>query len=182
MDKVFLDVGANTGQTFTDFLSTTNEYDGWTVICLEPSPRHLSGLMATASKFQERYKIIICPFGLGGDTGVEELYQKDDPRGDSFEAELHSDHEVKNDYTLPVVFSAKISLRDLVDSLWLSYSEIVLKLDCEGSEYDILESFISRPLSQVKEIRVEWHQTGSIHISREEIEQKCPVPLIPWTL
>src|SRR5882757_10487405 len=86
----FFDVGANCGQTFDDFLCPTTEFDGWHIWCFEPSPRHLPALMEKCSSVADRFKISICPFGLWDYNGIRKLWEKDDPRGDSFGEHLNS--------------------------------------------------------------------------------------------
>ena len=72
----FFDIGANIGQTFDWFLAKTNEYDGWTVWCFEPSPRYMAGLICTAARFRSRYRIA---FAVSGADGLAGFYEKLDP-------------------------------------------------------------------------------------------------------
>ena len=163
MRRHFFDVGANTGQTFTDFLSKSAAHDGWDVWCFEPSPRHLSALMVSASHWSQRYKVHVCSFGIRGTSGMLAFHQKDDPRGDSFEPYLASDHETQNistEYCM-CVFAAGIV--DAIEALTDPGDEIVLKLDCEGSEFSILGTLLKHAgaLSRVREIYVEFHHISS---------------------
>lgn len=159
MKHHFFDVGANIGQTFTDFLTKTDRFDGWDVWCFEPSPRHLPELMATAAAQESRFWVHVCPFGIRGESGTLAFHQKDDPQGDSFEPYLASDHETQNlrtGYELRV-FSAGIV--DAIDALTDPGDSIILKLDCEGSEFSILEKLLKFPsaLARLAEIHVEFH-------------------------
>jgi len=173
MKNHFFDVGANIGQTFSDYLNKTNNFDGWDVWCFEPSPRHLPELMQEVQKWSSRYKIHVCPFGIRGDSGTLTFHQKDDPRGDSFQPYLASDHETLNlttGYDLRV-FAAGII--DSIDALTDPKDRIVLKLDCEGSEFSILLKLLKDPiiLPRVVEIFVEFHhiERGGSHVERDAI-------------
>ena len=112
----FFDIGANVGQTFDDYLCKTNKYDGYTVWCFEPSPRHVPALMNKAVENSKRYTINVCPFGLRGRITVSKFYQKDDPRGDSFESYLASDHETKNMEYGYAIYSPAIGIADFIKS------------------------------------------------------------------
>lgn len=179
----FLDIGANQGQTFTDFLCKDSRYDGWTVWCFEPSPRHLPELMKTAEQFRHRYQIRICPFGVWSEDGLCVLHQKDDPRGDSFFWELSTDHEVNN---LDTGYQVMVPVRDITWILSQVFGgELVVKLDCEGSEYPILERLLHWPEIQfITELYVEFHNIGESHPSAQELidAYASVLPIKPWTL
>lgn len=177
----FFDIGSNDGCTFREFLCHDKKYDGWTVWCFEPSPRHLQKLMDTAKEFQNRYQIIICPLGITGETGMQEFYEKDDPRGDSFESHLASDH-----LTINLDNGYKIMAPTM--SIWRIFGmippgdRVTLKIDAEGSEYSILDSMQTMDLSCVDEIFVEWHTIGSSHRDPQEIIRNFPMEIKQWLL
>jgi hypothetical protein len=115
--------------------------------------------METAAAQESRYWVHVCPFGIRGESGSLAFHQKDDPRGDSFEPYLASDHltaNMRTSYDLRV-FSAGIE--DAVYAFTLPADKIVLKLDCEGSEFSILEKLLRAPsaLQRMTEIHVEFH-------------------------
>jgi len=156
----FFDIGANVGQTFTDYLNKHPEYDGWTVWCFEPSPRNLPGLFKEVQAQQERYRIRICPFGISGATGLMRFYMKsDDCRGDSFFHHLESDHVATNMETQFDLYCATHGISDFILTQTAPGEQIVLKLDSEGSEYATLLALLANPeaLARVTEIHVEWH-------------------------
>lgn len=117
--------------------------------------------METLAKpeYAKRYNLHLCPFGLRGKIGIKHFHPKDDPRGDSFEAYLATDHETKNENT---GYSLHVPAYDAGEFILKNTSKgdvVVLKLDCEGSEYDLLSSLLGNPeaLSRISEILVEWH-------------------------
>ena len=150
----FFDVGANIGQTFYWYLDKTNEYDGWNVFCFEPSPRNQHQLIDTIQKYKFRYNILLCPFGLAGETGLSEFYLKTDPAGDSYNKEW-----VINDQFQVQVLSPKIDVVWFIKEYTTKDDKIVMKLDCEGSEYGILERLLDNRdyFDRIPKIMVEWH-------------------------
>ena len=64
--------------------------------------------------------------------------------------------------------------------------EIVLKLDCEGSEYDLLANLLYEPnaMKRIQRIFVEWHRIGSqISHSAQELSDaygRAGKPLENW--
>jgi len=150
----FFDVGSNIGQTFYWYLDQTKEYDGWSVFCFEPSPRNLGELLKTIYFYRGRYNIVICPFGLAGETGVSEFYLKTDPAGDSYNKDW-----VINDESNLQVLSPTIDVSTFLATYTTETDNVVIKLDCEGSEYGILDNLYNNRhlLPRVSKIMVEWH-------------------------
>ncbi len=184
--KHFFDVGANIGQTFRDYLNPHPEFDGWDVWCFEPSPRHLGELMGTAKEQSDRYSIHICPFGLGGSTCVRSFHTKDDPRGDSFEESLTSDHETKNVCDGFLLHVPAVNAGPFILDHTGFDDEIVLKLDCEGSEYGLLAALLYEPnaMNRIRQIFVEWHRIGTSPAYKadelDELYQKAGKRLEAW--
>ena len=81
--KHFFDIGGNNGQTF-DYLATLDKsYRDHTFWVFEPSPRHFHSLLEKCKSMAGEYKINVCPFGIGGKSGVRTFFEKDDLMGDS---------------------------------------------------------------------------------------------------
>lgn len=62
--------------------------------------------------------------------------------------------------------------------------DIILKLDCEGSEYDLLEAILADGLDErIQLLYVEWHG-DSTHLTqrRTSLEQNLRCPIQEWTL
>ena len=187
MTAFFFDVGANTGQTFDEFLVKRSEWDGATVVCFEPSPRHVPALMQKAAEHGKRFQVVVCPFGMRGNSGIETFHQKDDPRGDSFERSLTSDHETKNIEVGFQLHVLSVGIVEFISEMTAPGDTIALKLDCEGSEYEILEALLRSPLAlaRVDPILVEWHTIGSPHRDRGHITHDLIAAgktVQPWTL
>ena len=158
----FLDGGANVGQTFDDFLTKTERFDGWTIWLIEPSPRHLPALLAKARAMCERYNVIVCPFGLRGESGLAPFYEKTDPLGDSFMPDVLGNHEQSNVATGILLLALGMGILDFIGGIPPA-EEIVLKLDVEGAEYEILPMLLYHPtLERVNELHVEFHRLKTL--------------------
>lgn len=178
--KHFFDIGGNNGQTF-DYLATLDrsfkDHKFWV---FEPSPRHFADLLTKCRQMAGEYDIRVCPFGVGGVTGVRKFREKDDPRGDSFQPWLASDHvvyDVDNGYE---VYSSVISLPEFILQHTGPKDTIVLDIDAEGSEYEMLASLISCPEAwrRVSEVMVEWHHIGHenpVAVTPQRFSEVCGV-------
>ena len=161
----FFDVGAHNGNTFQHL---GGEYDGWNIWCFEPSPRHLPDLILRARHLKHRFNVTICPFGLGGKTEVLEFYLKNDPQADSFSNKFSENQDAGCKFVVPI--------QDISDFI-LKYTNkddtIHLKLDCETSEYGILNSLINNveAFSRVKKLMVEFHSKENNNSA--EFEKDC---------
>lgn len=159
----FFDIGANIGQTFDWFLLPTKEFDGWTIWCFEPSPRNVCQLLEKAKQLQERYTIIVCPFAITGSSRPVRIFQNENPIGDSlFEKYWVGNEESKNLAVNYQIMSLSVPLGEFISNHTSDGDNVVLKLDCEGSEYDALRNLIQYPkaLHRCSRIMVEWHKTG----------------------
>lgn len=183
--KHFFDIGGNAGQTF-DYLATLpRDYRDHKFWVFEPSPRHFAKLLEKCRQMAHAYDICVCPFGIGGTTGIKQFREKDDPLGDSFMPWLASDHivhDVDNGYQ---VLSAVISLPEFILAQTSKNDRIVLDIDAEGSEYEILAALTTVPSawSRVSEIMVEWHHIGekTLPITHEHLSALCAQHKIPLT-
>lgn len=179
----FFDVGAHNGNTFNHLGS---EYDKWNIWCFEPSPRHLPDLIARGRNLNYRFNIIVCPFGLGGKNELLEFHLKNDPQADSFSNKFSTNMEEVGCKFMVGIFD----ISEFILNHTASEDTIHLKLDCETSEYEILNSLIKRPQSfdRVKKLMVEFHSKENIITEENEKERKDLIlkcqelghEILPW--
>ena len=158
----FFDIGANTGSTFDTYLQHHPELFGSTVYCFEPSPRHLGALLQKAEQYGDRFKIVVCPFGLSDSRDVLLMHEKVDPQGDSFVplftsglGALVTDRDAKY-----WVFALTYSILDFMIRFVPPPDTAIVKIDAECSEYVILSDLLRAPatiLRQVTQLLVEFH-------------------------
>lgn len=188
--KHFLDVGAMRGQTFDWFLLKTHEFDQHKIWCFEPSPRHLSALIDRVRALPRKFAgIVVCPFGLGGQTITVPFYEKsNDWSGDSFMKDLQGPNgpliNQTSGYEL-LCYTMKIT--EFLAQHTQPNDTFTLKLDCEGSEYAILYSlYNSEFMAALDGIYVEFHNTHEGWKATAdgiiEMYQAFGKPITPWKL
>ncbi len=165
--KHFFDVGAHIGQTF-NWLPQTAEYDGYHIWCFEPSIRHLGALrqrcLDVKAGHERGWEITICPFALSNKTGWTSFYEKNDHFGDSLFPELYVFNDyVANSPTAPKILCPTINAADFITREIPPIDRIVMKIDAEGSEYDILESVLGSPdaSAHIEKFILEFHGINS---------------------
>lgn len=165
----FFDVGANNGSTFGRYI-VPNVGEGTRVWCFEPSPQCWPQLISQISQCSNQFKIALCPFALSNKWGVHRLYQRVVSEGDSIFAEAVGFDgtpaiAVQSDYQISV---AAVPVVDFILGHTEAGDTITLKLDCEGSEYAILNSLLENKeaLERCGEIMVEWHVGHEVEIIR----------------
>jgi FkbM family methyltransferase len=187
----FFDIGANVGQTFDDYLIKTPDYDGWTIWCFEPSPRHLSQLRCKCEGMavSGRWKIKLCPFGVSDVSGTFKLYEKEDPRGDS----VFPQHTVNGRNITDAEYKVEV-MATCIGIVTLLYDinpgdEIVIKIDAEGSEYPIVKRIIhalrdfSEPIPKITRMLIEWHGVpdgGDSRLLSQDLE-KLGIKVEGWS-
>jgi FkbM family methyltransferase len=181
----FLDIGANIGQTFDWYLSKTPKYDGWHVWCFEPSPRHYEKLVGTKDRFKDRYKIKLCTFGLSDKNGISTFYEKADPLADSFLSELRRPNDQIIENKGDTISVKTVTISNFIEYCTEPNDKIVIKLDCEGSEYSILLELLSNEqlLNRIEKIMVEWHRPVPPGVSIEDLKERfklVKLPLEDW--
>lgn len=186
MSSHFFDVGANVGQTFDQFLCTTNIYDGWTVWCFEPSPRHHSALLTKSQQMRDRFVVKVCPFGLSDRSAVVRFFEKDDALGDSFEERLSGMRSTSNLSNGYEIMAPVFSVCDFIKHMTNDNDVIHMKIDAEGAEYAILSDLSRNNRSnKIKKLWVEFHACPSDakYGRREEIERTFKeqgLPIEEW--
>lgn len=147
MTKIFIDVGAHNGETLHVAL---NPIFGFSKIyALEPSKSCIEYLRT----FKDP-RIEILPFGLSNKSGRSVLHGSG-----LLGATLYSDKRQVT-YDSALLIKEDISLiqaTDFIKSIFKENSKLYLKLNCEGSECDILEDLIfSNAIGRITSIYVDF--------------------------
>lgn len=177
----FLDVGANSGQTFDWYLLKTDWYDGWHIWCFEPSVRHLQTLRSRCLEIMDNnshnFTITVCPFALSDFTGYTKLFETHDHLGDSL---INTGYPNRVETFCGVVDAAKFIQSEIPVS-----DKMVLKVDTEGSEIRILDSILNcaSVLSRVEAVYIEFHAI-TMSKSQQIIEKlkAANIRVESWTL
>ena len=136
-NRIVVDVGANIGDTAIYFCLRGAQK----VIALEPYPSNFKAAKANIEANGVQDKVILVNAAVAGERGVTHV--------DERLAENSADLRTFNAGTgIPLV-----PIDDLVEEY--SIHEGILKIDCEGSEYEILRN--SSLLGRFSQIMVEYH-------------------------
>ena len=146
--NVFIDGGANVGQSirmFREFYPNANEYQ---VIAIEPFPGNFEKLKAL---YGSDPSITLIEGALSNREGRAKFFT-----GNPLSGSLRVDKKtggVNSDLSIDVVC---IDIEKLL--LGLRGNRVVLKLDVEGAEYDLIEHMHkTKSLGFVHELFGEWH-------------------------
>jgi FkbM family methyltransferase len=146
--NVFIDGGANVGQSirmFREFYPKANEYQ---VIAIEPFPSNFSKLKALYGRDSS---VTLIEGALSNREGRAEFFT-----GNPLSGSLRVDKQtggVNPNLSIDVVC---IDIEKLL--LGLHGHRVVLKLDVEGAEYDLIEHMHkTKSLGLVHELFGEWH-------------------------
>lgn len=145
MRSIFLDVGAHNGQTAREVLKP--HYTFTDIWCFEPVPAQRAALHALSTDV--RFKVI--DFGLSNRTREAEVYGDNSDMGASLYANMKKRGNDKVTHCKFVsateFFKDKIYPTDL----------IVMKLNCEGSECDILNDLLdSGEASKIANVLIDF--------------------------
>jgi FkbM family methyltransferase len=127
--KIFLDVGANTGQTARAALDPRYGFDR--IVCFEPAPECWAEIEAIADS-----RVQLCRFGLWKQTCRRELH---DPGTQA--ASIFADFE-NADRTFEATTVDLVSATDWLAPNAAPGDIVFMKLNCEGSECDIVDDLL----------------------------------------
>lgn len=166
--RIFLDVGAWRGETVKAVLSSNHKFDK--IYCFEPQ---LDKCQMIKNKKYENVEV--CEFGLFNETCVKSLFIENNSDG----ASIYPDKvkKLNREIKVPMVkasdwFKDNIKVEDYV----------VLKMNCEGSECDILDDLIdSGEFNKVSALMVDLdvRKVPSQAYREEEMKEKLKKYDIP---
>ncbi len=168
-DKTVIDIGANIGDSSIYFITKNAKK----VIAIEPFEKNYLSLKENIGINNLTEKIIpIQAFCSGNETFVE--ISKNEKGGGSTNYVRKSEKDV--------VKISTISISNILEKYKMK-ENIVLKIDCEGCEYDLISNTPNEILNQIDEIFIEYHM-GYLDIVKKlkecRFEIKLEKPLFYW--
>jgi hypothetical protein len=158
MKKLLIDCGSNLGQGFENLSQELNIDKNWEIIMFEPNHNCIDTLK---NKTKNLNVTIYSKLVYIKNDYIEFNIPKNDIT--SVGATIHKDFhnsKYKIDY-LPSIKIQSLDLSSFINDLVEDY-EIYLKLDVEGSEYEILEKMIDDGTHlKLKKLYVEFHDLYS---------------------
>ena len=155
--ETVIDIGANIG-VFATFAATRAA--GVKVFSYEPFPENIKWLLNNVNK-SGLTNVQVSQQAVSGETGVRYL------QVNSANWIVHSlfGESITADPGLPIDC---VSFDDIMNKERIDYCDL-LKLDCEGSEYEILQRCAPDTLSRVHRIVGEFHEGPHIHGTGEDL-------------
>lgn len=154
MKKIFIDGGARIGESIEHLLIKREDLIGCDVHFFECNSDHYNTLVEIKNN-NKNYNFTIHTEALWIENCDLDFYISIDRWGD-LGCTLHPEKKEKLDLGNPRKVKA-INIVEFIDSLD-NESYIILKLDVEGSEYNIIEKLISSGrINRINELFVEWH-------------------------
>jgi hypothetical protein len=164
-DGAFYDIGVNLGQTLVKLKSVSPEME---YLGFEPNPNcvYYVNELIKANHYE---KTTVFPFGISDKNSVYELALYSDDQTDSL-ASIIEDFRPNN----PVIKKEYVPCFDM-GPYWNTFKlpKIgILKIDVEGAEKEVLESFLDRiiidkPIIQVEILPV-YHEENKLRLKRQE--------------
>ena len=163
MRKIFLDCGSNLGQGFTKISQENNMNEEWEFYLFEPN-FECCQILKESIKFP---KLEIYQKAVSDNYGFSDLFIEFCPTESKWvggATHINTGEYIKPSYIKDEYFKKseyQIETIDLSDFIKKNFSfedHIVLKLDIEGSEFNILKKMIQdKTLDYVNKIYIEWH-------------------------
>jgi FkbM family methyltransferase len=154
-DSVVIDIGANIG-VFTVYAASTTR--NTTVYAFEPMEHNYKILRDNIRINSLEKRIHSFELGVAAHAGERKLYLG----GGSPYHSLYSENDTENSVTIDC-----ISLPEIFDQQGLQRCDL-LKLDCEGAEFEILYSTPEEYMQRINRIRLEYHDLDN---SRNNIRE-----------
>lgn len=132
MKRIFLDIGSNVGQTIDFVLRKDFKID--LVYGFEPSPICLTALN---KKYHNNPRVVIIPFGLSNETCEIDLHNEGSQGGT-----ILQDYKTTCNPTIRVTKCKFVSASDWFRENIIEKCELFVKLNCEGSECDIVNNLL----------------------------------------
>ena len=143
---IFLDVGAHRGQTLEEVVKAKYSWDR--VFAFEPMTQEYEYIRDT---YRTVSYVWTCNIGLLDETGPQRLY------GDNskMEASIHSTHKDADSSIVTECFFVEAS--EFFGTYIPSNAEVIMKLNCEGSEVKILRNLLqSGEINKVKNVMIDF--------------------------
>jgi len=155
-----IDVGGYIGETALFFA----QRGARRVFCVEPTPDNFRLLEQNISQSSFKDKIVIIRAAILDKDGSVEFYMNNQRPSDNHVANYHDFMKSHTRSDLKYNVQA-MSFQSLLEYTGLEEVDVV-KLDCEGSEYDILLGTPDSVLKRVRKYIIEYHNGPDILVKR----------------
>jgi FkbM family methyltransferase len=160
-ELVVIDVGANVG---ISALALSALHQG-PIVCFEPIPDNCSTLQRNLER-NSLDRVTVLPYAIGSRSGRHNAHMDPD-----FSVSARTDG-VEPDEASEVVAVDMLTLDEALAAAGASQI-LLMKLDCEGAEYDILEQLDERLARRIRFISLEVHDvspTRNVGVLKRQLE------------
>lgn len=175
MKKVFLDCGSHLGEGFAEFISILNIDPTWTCHLFEPNlscynrikPLATNWITIHQNAVWDRETTIRFRAELSGVTGIN------DGLCSTILDETH--YPFQQNHRQETYDVQSISLPKFIQDNTAQDDEIYIKLDIEGSEFDVVQGLLaSDVMPRIKYMAIEWHSWAIVENKQhyEKLEQE----------
>ncbi len=140
-----VDIGAHAG-----FFALRAAIAGARVLCVEPAPDNIRLLRHNIERNGLEDRIDVCEKAVCGESGPVELCRDGDPYAHSIRSDSSGEGNGSDVIVEATTLGALLDAYDIAECA-------LLKLDCEGCEYEILQNASPDVLRRCERIRLEYH-------------------------
>jgi FkbM family methyltransferase len=158
-DSVVIDIGANIG-VFALYAAHTAS--GSTVYAYEPMPQTFSLLQKNIAENSLHNRIHAFPLGVAAQTGTRDFHLTD---GSPFNSLYEQSRSNGSKVTITTTTLAAILHDNQLEKVDL------LKIDCEGAEFEILYATPASVFEKITELRLEYHDHDGPNANHEALQQ-----------
>lgn len=165
-NSVIIDIGANIG-VYSIFVAQAKNT---TIYAYEPMLENYNLFLENIRLNKLEKKIKAFNLAVGSKKEIRSLYLGGSPFHSLYpikDSPFNSLYKSKDESIQKTTKISCVSLKDIFDENRIKKCDI-LKMDCEGAEFEILYNFPDEYFSKIKEIRMEYHN----HISNEKNNDK----------
>jgi FkbM family methyltransferase len=141
--QIIVDIGANIG-VFAIYVA--KQLPNAKIYCFEPIRKNYKTLVENISMNRHEDRIETFNIGLAAKSGTKDFFISSSP--------LHT--FVENSKTKESVSIDCITMKEVFEKINIDHIDL-LKMNCEGAEYEILYSTKTSYLKKIGEIRLEYH-------------------------
>ena len=157
--KVFIDCGANEGQSIDNFIAKWNDWEDYEILSYEAN----SSLAPYFKKFEDKANIKFYPEAIWTNDRTVDFYLCTSGNASSSIIGTKITGQLKKSPT-------EVKCVD-IDRVIREYSKedyVILKIDIEGAEYELLEYMLSKNTFEfVDVLYIEFH-TGKVHKTEDD--------------
>lgn len=167
-----IDIGAFIG-TFSVFAAQRSRAN---ILAFEPSPKNFQSLQTNIALNNLQERIIAIPAAVTSRSGQSTLYIPADGGFSALRKDHLQNHALRNFQETEV---PTLSVQDIFEKYKIDLCDFI-KMDCEGSEYEIIYSLMPETFSRIKMMSIELHDGGDIQeltafLNRHEFIVKKPL-------